>query len=459
MSHPGLGRSASRRGEVPLVQLLARRPARTARAPSPTCSYARSVDDPLFHDGDLRRALEAQAEKMREAVASEPEENVKQADVEQWAQALAHHFAVACPELKEDEIWQEPPQDTTIDVSRDQRRFFGSDCIPDVAYRFPGYRVVVHLPFDGDPDVFRFTPSTRSTVWPRGRVGRGELLFTIEWAHDEQPTIDATAQAAIASVARYLAWAHAEIENFNGGLVQQARLAIEARRQRLAQRDTGLAQSSIPVRRPGDNAKTYIADVLVRRPSPSLPQTRGDERRPQLEPELEERVFEHVLEVMRKVGLSIEQNPATYGSMGEEARRNAYLTALSTHYDGFSAETDNQGGHTDILARHEGRNVFIAECKFWGGEASFTATIDQLFSYTGWRDTKLAIVMFVRAKGLTAVLEKAREALAAHSQFVGWKQNASETELRATMRWLGDEARLADLNVFFVHTPAQTTSD
>jgi hypothetical protein len=29
------------------------------------------------------------------------------------------------------------------------------------------------------------------------------------------------------------------------------------------------------------------------------------------------------------------------------------LSALTTHYDGFSAETDNQGGHTDILARYQ----------------------------------------------------------------------------------------------------------
>jgi hypothetical protein len=412
------------------------------------------VDDLLFHDGDLGRSLEAQAEKMRQAVASESEENVKQADVDEWAEALAHHFAVSCPELKQDEVWREPAQDVEVDVSHDQRRFFGGDYIPDIAYEFPGYRVVVHLPFEGDAGVFKLCPSTRTTIWPRGRIGKDELLFTIDWPHDDQPDIDTKAQEAIGGVARYLEWARRQIESFNSVLPHQAQQAIFARRQRLEQRDANLAKSSIPVRRPGESGKkTYIADVLVRRPAPSLPATRGDEKSPRLEPELEQRVFEHVLEVIRKVCLSIEQNPATYGPMGEEARRNAILTALGTHYDGFTAETDNQGGHTDILARYEGRNVFIAECKFWDGEQSFKATIDQLFGYTGWRDTKLAIVMFVRAKGLTAILGKAKTTLAAYQQFVAWKQAGSETELRATMRWPGDEERLADLNVFFVHTP------
>ena len=180
---------------------------------------------------------------------------------------------------------------------------------------------------------------------------------------------------------------------------------------------------------------------------------RADEKAPTLEPVLEERVFEHILGVMRKQCLHIEQNPRTYASMGEEDRRNVILSALTTHYDGFTAETDNQAGHTDILARQEGRNLFICECKFWSGPDGFSKTIDQLFGYTGWRDTKLAVVMFVREKGLTAIFEKAKATLAEHPQFVAWKDTASETELRARMSWPGDERRHADLNVFFVHTP------
>jgi hypothetical protein len=107
----------------------------------------------------------------------------------------------------------------------------------------------------------------------------------------------------------------------------------------------------------------------------------------------------------------------------------------------------------DILARYQGRNVFISECTFWDGEQSFTDTVDQLFGYTGWRDTKLAIIIFIRANGMTAIGTRRDETLAAHPQFVAWQQAASETELPATMRWPGDDERLADLNIFLVHTP------
>jgi hypothetical protein len=61
--------------------------------------------------------------------------------------------------------------------------------------------------------------------------------------------------------------------------------------------------------------------------------------------------------------------------------------------------------------------------------------------------------MFVREKGLANLLKKAETTLGNHPQFVDWKQAASETELRATVHWPGDEDRLADFNIFFVHTP------
>src|SRR5687767_1010825 len=87
---------------------------------SPSARILIVVDDLLFYrGGELSQALESQANKMRQAVAAEPEESLNQADIDEWAAALAHHFAVACPELKHDEVSREPPTDVKLDVSRD----------------------------------------------------------------------------------------------------------------------------------------------------------------------------------------------------------------------------------------------------------------------------------------------------------------------------------------------------
>ena len=412
------------------------------------------MDDLLFQSGELDRVLEAQAAKMREAVETEPEENLKQADAEEWAEALAHHFAVVCPELRADEVWMEPVQEVGVDVSRDPGRDF-RDPYSDLARNYPGYRVVVHVPFEGDCGVFSLRPNQFNFNPPRGRVKGQDLLLTISYPRDQQPDIDSQVQAFIGSVSTWLTWARGQTDSFNSTLEQQAGQAIEGRRQRVEQRDAHIAQSKIPVRRPGESKKTYIPDVIVRRPAPSLPQTRADDKAPTLEPVLEEKVFAHILGVIRMQTRQMEQSPGTYAQMGEEDRRQTLVATLNTHYAGRAhAEAFNNQGKTDILIRYEDKNLFICECKFWEGPGGFTKTIDQLFRYVGWRDAKLAVVMFVREKGLTAILKKAKQALGAHPQFVAWN-DADEAELRTTMHWPGDEERLANLNVFFVHTPAQ----
>jgi hypothetical protein len=409
------------------------------------------VDDLLFNRGELGRALELQGDRMREAVEAESEESLGQADVDEWARSLAHHFAVRCPELKLENVWREAVEDTTVDVSWDS----GRD-ITDYgrARSFPGYRVVVHIPFEGDGNIFHLRTNTFTFNPPRGSVAGNDLIKTIEYARDTKPNIDGIVNDFTNTINQWLAWAKAQCDSFNDALEQEARRAVEARRHRITERDAHLAESSIPVGRPGTGRKTYIPDVLVRRPAPSLPESRADDKAPELEPILEEKIFEDILEKIRMHGRQMEQSPGTYASMGEEDRRQTIVGMLNTHYEGrAAAEAFNNEGKTDILIRYEARNLFICECKFWSGSADFDETINQLFRYVGWRDTKLAIVMFVREKGLTAILKKAKPTLEGHPQFVAAKKAASETELRATMRWPGDDQRLADLNIFFVHTP------
>jgi hypothetical protein len=88
---------------------------------------------------------------------------------------------------------------------------------------------------------------------------------------------------------------------------------------------------------------------------------------------------------------------------------------LNGHFKGMATgETFNCEGLTDILIRVEGRNAFIAECKFWDGDKKFLETIDQLLGYTSWRDTKTAILVFNRKKNFGAVLKKINASVLKH---------------------------------------------
>ncbi len=180
---------------------------------------------------------------------------------------------------------------------------------------------------------------------------------------------------------------------------------------------------------PSDKAKTYIPDTLVRRPAPSLPETRADDKPPELEPVLDERVLEHILGIIRMQARQMEQSPGTYAGMGEEDRRQTIVATLNTGARRRRRSTSRAGPTSSSATT--GATSSSASASSGRGAGGFTEAIDQLFGYTGWRDTKLAIVMFVREKGLTAILKKAKATLEQHPQFVRWKTAAEETELRA----------------------------
>jgi hypothetical protein len=407
--------------------------------------------DLLFMSGDLRATLEHHGRGVREEVESAPDDHVLQADQQEWAEALAERYSIVAPELRSDQAWMDEPRNVKVDVSWDHFRRAIID--PSEPVYVPGHQTVVHIPFTGDKTVFSLKPSSYTLNPPRADVGDGELRLLIEYPSDTPVDIKDETDTLVRQVNTWLQYARNDIEQCNSELEGQARTAIADRRQRIERHREHLRATGLPVGPPATRAKTYIAEALVRRPAPLLPSTPSAQPI-RLEPVLADEVFEHILEVLRLQAVGIERSPKTYAGMGEEALRTVLLDALNTHYRGQgSAEAFNVGGKTDILVRHEGSNLFIAECKFWSGGKGFVATIDQLFGYSAWRDTKLAVIMFIRERDLTAIVEKAREALAEHERFVAWGEAPNETELRAVMSWPGDERRHAQLHVFMVSTP------
>jgi hypothetical protein len=401
----------------------------------------------LFSRGSLRDTLHSASGRIEEDVAAIPEDHLLQADVEELARALTERRAMSVPALGEP--WMDPAQEIEVDVSGDFTRFLRDPAGARVA----GYRVVVHIPFKGDGAVFLLCPASYTNVVPIADVGVAEILHVIEYPHDRQVDIKASTERLIGEIAEYLAWSAADISQYNDDIERRARAAADNRRERIRRHREHLLSTGLPTGPPKGAGATYIPDVLVRRPAPALPTAAGPAP-VELEPVLAQEIFEHILGAIRSIGADIERSPGTYAAMAEEDLRQVTLTALKPHYRGRAmAEAFNFGGSSDLLIRHDGRNLFIAEFKFWSGAKRFAETIDQLFKHAAWRDTKLALVIFVRERELTSVVAKAREALTQHPQFRQLVDSVAETELRASMTWPGDERRLADLSVLFVHIP------
>ena len=150
----------------------------------------------------------------------------------------------------------------------------------------------------------------------------------------------------------------------------------------------------------------------------------------------------------------MEQSPEAFKKMGEEDIRTHFLVQLNGQYEGLATgETFNYEGKTDIQIKYQGRNLFIAECKFWRGEEEFIKTIDQLLGYLSWRDVKTAIVIFNRNKNLSNVLSQIPGIVAKHRNFKQQVEYKNDTGFRFKMYHNNDRAREVWLTILVFDIP------
>ncbi len=129
------------------------------------------------------------------------------------------------------------------------------------------------------------------------------------------------------------------------------------------------------------------------------------------------------------------------------------LLVLASHYENTTGETFNKQGKTDILVRHEGANAFVGECKFWTGEKGYFEAIDQLLSYLTWRDSKAALLVFVKNKQLDPVLKLVAEKTKEHPQFASAEGKVGDGHYVFRFKLPKDDTSRATVTILVFHFP------
>ncbi|PKI92881.1 hypothetical protein CW368_00805 [Actinomycetales bacterium SN12] len=153
-------------------------------------------------------------------------------------------------------------------------------------------------------------------------------------------------------------------------------------------------------------------------------QRANDKARAGDEAALAEKIADELVDMIRAFSRSLERSSTTaHRLLGEDEEniRDVLLFILNANWQGaVTGETFLDKGKTDILLRWKDRDAFIAECKFWRGEALFAKGLTQLLEcYTVWRATRVALVLFIRdIKDVTKAIDKARAVIVAHPRLV-----------------------------------------
>ena len=404
----------------------------------------------LFNNADWFSVERNQLQKMVEEIAAVNGDRLLNTAVDDLARYFESKFNVEVPSLINEEIVVDQ-RETKIDVRHDPRRWIDDRSRPVYV---PGTEVEVEIPFTGDAEVFRVQPTSYTLNPPRAEVRSNSLILRISGTDLSAQGVQQSINQTINDIQSYLSTLRTNAAGLNQQLFQRAKTAIEARREKLLADRNLVGALGFKMKQRDGNQRTFSAPEIKRKIAAVMPNASSTPYKS--EPVLNNEDYEHILGVLDNMVHVMERSPSAFHHMDEEALRTHFLVQLNGHYEGqVTGETFNYQGKTDILVRSSDRNIFIAECKFWGGPKKLIETIDQLLGYSSWRDTKTAVIIFNRNRDFSRVLAAVPETVKQHPNFKREITGNTETRFRYCFSHKDDINRelLITILVFDVPTP------
>jgi hypothetical protein len=308
-----------------------------------------------------------------------------------------------------------------------------------------------HIPYTGDEYLFHYMPMPPPPNPAHAVVSNTEVVFTAGGAWHTSDSINKQFDTNLATLEDGIARVEKNVTPFNTALrnVIIARLAHRIETAKKTRQTTeGL---KFPLRRRDNAPETF---KLPEKPKQLTPKPINSDK----SYVLDEADYQNILKICASMSLVMERSPSVFVNAMEEDIRVHYLVQLNGQYQGeATGETFNHKGDTDILIRHENQNVFVAECKFWGGYEAMKKTADQLLGYTTWRDTRTALIIFNRNLDFTNVISEAQRAMKDHQHYKSGPTEETETRFRYIFSHPEDKQRdiIVTLMLFNMPKPAK----
>ena len=405
-------------------------------------------DDYLFCGTEWYRIEESKRGSLQAEIDSMDGNRLLNSSVDDLCSYFQEKYRIEVPILQEDRILADQ-HETKIDVSQDPNRYIRDRSQP---FYLAGTVVEVTVPFSGDSKAFEIQPTMRTFSPPRGRIEDNSLVIRVSGTKLEPQQVRSEIDRTLGQIKEYLERLRGNADGFNEMIRQIASDQINFRRQKLLSDQSLVAELGFPIKERNEAPRTFAAPNVRRRITPAMPRASTAPYVP--EPTISNDDYEHILSVMTNMALVMERSPSAFKAMDEEALRSHFLVQLNGHYEGqASGETFNYEGKTDILIRANGKNIFIAECKYWDGAKKLGETIDQLLGYVSWRDTKTAIIIFNRNRNFSQVLEAIPESARAHTNFKKETRDDGEGQSRYVFAHRGDRNREMILTILAFDVP------
>lgn len=405
----------------------------------------------LFSLGKISDLFEKNKKRINEKINNEDDYYLLNVNSTDYIKSLINEFQIDFPELDfknisvdsyEKEVAAEKfPEHLSVRA--------GTSIKKDV--------VVFYLPYTGDIQYLMYSPDNNIPQLSNEveiKMESNFLLFEYISFNNNAKEIKTQYNSDVSSWILPYEHLKNECKNYNSNLSASIENLVLKRKQKILSKNNLLSSLGIPLRKNESVSKTFSVPAPKLREKVSIkPVVYDKDFRP--EPMLDDASYSLILKIINDVGLNFERMPSVYKNKSENDLRDHILFVLDPNfeYGSASGETFNKKGKTDILLRYDSSVVFVAECKFWGGEKAYFEAINQLLGYLTWRNTKTSLILFVDNKEISNILKTIEEVTPDHANYVSFLGKTSENWFNYKFHIEGDRNREFLLAVQLYHIP------
>ena len=403
--------------------------------------------------GSIREYLAPIVKSIDLEIESTSENYILTVSEEQYSEYLINKYTVENPEIHFSQVYADSYE----------KEIFAED-FPSQFYVHTGEKykkpvIQFFVPITGNSEVLKYFPGLNTL-----NIGGGSTNFEVENNNLKLEVIDfyndpnkvkQIFDENVKNSHKKLNDLILDIKMFNNSLSGHITGKIRERKTKFLQKNEFMSSLGVPLKKKSDTSQTFSVPKPNLRTKISIikPSVSNEVFKP--EPTLNDEVYNQILKLINDIGKNFERLPSIYKDKGEEDLRDYIIITLDPNfeYGSVTGETFNKTGKTDIQLRYDSSVIFIAECKFWTGEKGYLKTISQLLNYLTWRDTKASVIIFVRQKEFSSILEKVKEVTSSHENYLGFVSKSDENWFNYRFHLNGDKNREVKLAIQLFHLP------
>lgn len=404
----------------------------------------------IFSSGRISDKFKSALDSIKITVESETDDYILNVNETEYVKHLTEQYSMEVPEIMFDDVYADSYEE---DIPAE---YFPMSFHVYEGQTYKKEIIQFIIPVEGNADLLSNCPASSISLGGGGNFHIKGNTIVAEFInfHNDPKKIKQDYDNEVRGVHRNYQTLRNDIINFNNSLASTTKSFLNQRKQKLLAKNDLMSSLGVPLKKKSNISETF-----------SVPQPRFKEKlsiKPSVlekgfkpEPTLDDNNYRHILKLINDVGKNFERMPSVYKGKEEEDLRDHILMTLDPNFELGSAggETFNKSGKTDIQLRYDSSVIFIAECKFWSGEKGYLKTISQLLNYLTWRDTKASVLMFVRQKDFSSILEKVEISTKEHENYLGFVDKSDENWYNYRFHINGDKNRELKLAIQLYHLP------